>query len=91
MQFYSGKGAGTYATLDQLVAETLIPKEAVENVEKYGYKLDLTVTGTAFEISAVPIEYGKTGKTSYFVDASNVVRGGDHGGGPATIADKPMP
>ena len=91
MQFYSGKGAGTYATLDQLVAETLIPKEAVENVEKYGYKLDLTVTGTAFEISAVPLEYGKTGKTSYFVDASNVVRGGDHGGGPATIADKPMP
>ncbi len=90
-QFHSGKGAGTYATLDQLIAEQLIPKEAMENVGKYGYKLDMTVTGTAFEITAVPIEYGKTGKTSYFVDASNVVRGGDHGGGPATIADKPMP
>ena len=90
-QFHSGKGAGAYATLDQLIAEQLIPKEAMENVGKYGYKLDITVTGTAFEITAVPIEYGKTGKTSYFVDASNVVRGGDHGGGPATIADKPMP
>ncbi len=88
--FQSGKGAGTYATLDQLIAEQLIPKEAVENVGKYGYKLDVTVTGTAFEITAVPIEYGKTGKMSYFVDASNVVRGGDHGGGPATVADKPV-
>jgi len=90
-QFHSGKGAGTYATLDQLVAEQLIPKEAMENVKTHGYALVMTVTGTAFEITAVPIEYGKTGKTSYFVDASNVVRGGDHGGGPATIADKPMP
>jgi hypothetical protein len=88
--FQSGKGAGTYATLDQLIAEQLIPKEAVENVGKYGYKLDVTVTGTAFEITAVPIEYGKTGKTSYFVDATNVLRGGDHGGGPATVADKPV-
>jgi len=76
-QFHSGKGAGAYATLDQLIAEQLIPKEAMENVGKYGYKLDISVTGTAFEITAVPIEYGKTGKTSYFVDASNVVRGGD--------------
>jgi len=38
----------------------------------------------------VPVEYGKTGKLSFFVDESKVLRGGDHGGGPATVADKPL-
>ena len=86
-QFRTGKGAGGYAALEQLVEEKLIPNEAVEN---FGYKLEVTVTSNRFEVTAVPIEYGKTGRMSYFVDESNVVRGGDHGGGPATIADRPV-
>ena len=90
-QFHSGKGAGAYATLDQLVAEKVIPKEMLDQVEKDGYKIEVTVTGNHFEIMAVPLEYGKTGKLSFFVDESNVVRGGDHGGAPATISDKPVP
>ena len=38
----------------------------------------------------MPIEYGKTGKMSFFVDESGVLRGADNGGGAATVADKPM-
>ena len=85
--YSSGKGAGSYATLDQLVAEKLIPRDVVEN---HGYKIEVMASGAKFEITAVPIEYGKTGRRSFFVDESNVVRGGDHGGGPATISDKPV-
>ena len=57
--------------------------------DKYGYKYEITVMGDQFEAVAMPKEYGKTGKRSFFVDKSGVVRGDDHGGGPATIADKP--
>jgi hypothetical protein len=41
-------------------------------------------------MTAVPIEYGKSGKLSFFVDETGVLRAGDHGGGPASIADKPV-
>jgi len=78
---------GSYVTLDELVAQQKINRELLEN---HGYKVYLTVTGNSFEVVAVPNEYGKTGKMSYFVNESQVLRAGDHGGGPATIADKPI-
>jgi hypothetical protein len=86
-QYRSGKGAGSFGTLEQLLAEGLVSKELIEN---HGYKIELTLSGSKFEVTAVPLEYGKTGKTSYYVDESNVLRGGDHGGGAATIADDPV-
>jgi uncharacterized protein DUF3352 len=80
-------GDGNYGTLDQLVEQSLVAKE---QLQQQGYKIDLTVMGSKFEASAVPIEYGKTGRMSFFVDESAVLRGADHGGGAATIADKPV-
>jgi hypothetical protein len=82
--FKSDKGDGRYATLDELLSESLISKELLEN---YGYRIELTVSGNRFEATAVPKEYGKTGRLSYFIDESGVLRAGDHGGGAATIAD----
>jgi hypothetical protein len=87
-QFKSEKGGGAnYATLEQLIKEGRISKDIVED---HGYKFELLITGDNFEVTAVPVEYGKTGKTSYYIDQKNVLRGGDHAGGPATIADKPI-
>ena len=85
--FQATKGNGRYASLDELVSEGLLSKEAFD---KYGYQIDLRVSGTGFEVTATPLEYGKTGKASFFIDESGVMRGGDHAGGPATIADKPV-
>jgi hypothetical protein len=48
------------------------------------------LSGNKFEATAVPIEYGVTGTLSYFIDESGVLRGGDHGGGAATLADQPV-
>jgi len=78
---------GNYGSLDDLVKEGLVPKDLTE---KYGYKLEVTILSNKFEATATPLEYGKTGKNSFFVDETNVLRGGDHGGGPATISDRPM-
>jgi Protein of unknown function (DUF3352) len=86
-QYRSDKGHDAYATLDQLIAEHMVQKELIEN---HGYKIALTVSGDKFEATAAPIEYGKTGRLSYFVDESAVVRGADHAGAPATISDKPL-
>lgn len=80
-------GKGNYGTMDKLVEGKLFPAEVLE---KYGYRFDITVVGDQFEAVATPREYGKTGKRSFFVDKSGVVRGDDHGGGPATVADKPI-
>jgi hypothetical protein len=80
-------GKGSYGTIANLTEQKLLPPDIFD---KYGYKFELTVMGDQFEAVATPKEYGKTGKRSFFVDKSGVVRGDDHGGAPATSADKPV-
>jgi hypothetical protein len=84
--YKAGPGKGTYGSIDMLANEKLVQKDVFE---KYGYRFDLFVSGDHFEATATPAEYGKTGKRSFFVDQTGVVRGDDHGGGPASSADKP--
>ena len=80
-------GSGSYGSLDQMIEAKLIgPKEMFDH---YGYKFEVTALGDHFEATAMPVEYGKTGKRSFFVDQTGVVRGDDHGGGPANALDKP--
>ncbi len=85
--FKSGKGAGSYATLEHLISEKLIDKYMLDNS---GYRVDLVTMGEKFEASAVPLQYGKTGKLSFFIDETGILRGSDHGGAPATAADDPI-
>ena len=86
-QYRSGEGQGSFASLEKLIESQMVPKEFVEN---NGYKIEITLSGNKFEATATPVEYGKTGKTSYYIDDSNVLRGADHGGGAASAADKPI-
>ncbi|HYR76050.1 MAG TPA: hypothetical protein VEM96_09415 [Pyrinomonadaceae bacterium] len=85
--YQSTTGKGKYGTLDDLVEAKLVNREFLE---KYGYRIEVTASDDQFEAVATPREYGKTGKRSFFVDKSGVVRGDDHGGGPATVADNPI-
>ena len=78
------QGKGQYGSLDQLTSQHLVSKEMIRD---YGYRFDLIVSGNKFTVTAVPTEYNKTGRLSYFVDESGVVRAGDHGGAPATVTD----
>jgi hypothetical protein len=85
--FKATEGNGGYGSLEQLESAGLLSKEMLD---KYGYRLELSASADKFEITAVPVEYGKTGRLSYFIDESQVLRAGDHGGGPATLSDEPM-
>lgn len=78
---------GNYGTLDELVSKSFVHKEMMEN---HGYNFLVSVSGNAFEAVAVPIEYGKSGRLSFFIDNSGILRGGDHGGGAATASDDPF-
>jgi hypothetical protein len=40
-----------------------------------------------FELAATPVEYGKTGRRSFFLDAGGILRGADKQGAVATSAD----
>ena len=86
-QYKKDKGAGSYGTLEQLIATNMVPKDMLEH---NGYKFEMTVTGDKFELFAVPTEYGKTGTFSYFIDQSRVLRGADRGGASATSSDPPI-
>ena len=86
--FYkSGKGKGSFATRDQLMSENLVPKLMLV---REAYRIEITVTGDKFEATATPTEYGKTGRQSFYLDESGIIRGADHGGQPASVADKPL-
>jgi hypothetical protein len=85
--YKTAAGKGTYGTLDKLIEEKLVGRKMFED---YGYEYNVVVIGDGFEVTAMPREYGTTGKRSFFVDKSGVVRGDDHGGEPATVADKPI-
>jgi len=39
------------------------------------------------ELAATPVEYGKIGRRSFFLDSGGVLRGGDKQGAVATSAD----
>ena len=85
--YKSSVGKGSYGTIDRLAEQNLLTKDSFEN---HGYRFDMNVFGAQFEVTATPLEYGKTGRRSFFVDQSGVVRGDDHQGGPATSTDKPI-
>jgi hypothetical protein len=77
---------GAYVPLEQLIADQKVSKEIFENT---GYKFEVVVSGDDFEVTAVPIEYGKSGKMSFFIDKSRVLRAADHAGAAATVNDPP--
>lgn len=80
-------GDGRFGSLDELIATNLLSKEIRQ---QFGYRIELSNSGKRFEAIAVPVTYGESGRLSYFIDETSVLRGGDHGGGAATISDQPV-
>ena len=87
-QTYSVTGDGAYATMEQLLDKGLIadPSQGKLSV----YKFDARVTEHGFQATAVPAKYGITGKRSFYLDESRIVRGADKGGAAAGSADPPL-
>ena len=81
------KTNGSFGTLEQLIGANLLTRDSLE---RSGYKFDVIVIGDKYEATAVPAEYGKSGTLSLFIDETQVLRGADRSGAPATVSDPPI-
>jgi type IV pilus assembly protein PilA len=81
-----------FGTLEELAASNLIDAKLAKG-SKNGYEFSVVVDSSnpeAFEVYCVPSEYRSTGRRSFYVDETFVLRGGDNSGGPSSKQDEPL-
>ena len=79
------ESGGTYASLDELVNKGIIGDPARGKLT--GYRFEVRVKPGGYEATAVPVQYGISGKRSFYIDESHVLRGGERRGAKATSLD----
>jgi hypothetical protein len=87
---HSQQNNGQFGDMAALIAKGLIPKD-LEGTETTGYRFRINVTADkkSWTAAAEPAQYGRTGKLSFFMDATGV-RSGDFAGKPVTVpVDQP--
>jgi len=79
---YSQQHNGLFADLATLISLGLLPKD-LEGTESTGYRFHVNAPagGKSWNAAAEPAQYGRTGRLSFFLDASGV-RSSDTGGKP---------
>jgi len=87
---YAVANQGRCATIEELIKLRALPAE-LESGQASGYRFELSVTEDrkSFSGLAVPAEYGKTGRLSFYADARGV-RAEDLKGAPATSNSPPL-
>jgi hypothetical protein len=72
----------------------LNPELAVGTRHGYRFTVDIKASRynepPGFEAVGVPVTYGDTGKRSFYVDETGVIRASDNQGAPATAFDPPL-
>jgi type II secretory pathway pseudopilin PulG len=86
---------GTYGTMEQLAEPQLVDADLASG-KRHGYKFKITAIPAGpsypmgFEAIAVPLEYGSTGRRSFLVDETGVIRAANNRGGDPTRSDPPV-
>lgn len=82
---YSQQHNGQFGSMSELITAGLVPKD-LEGTDSTGYKFQInkTADGKAWYATAEPNQYGRTGRLSFYLDASGV-RSGDTGGKPLPV------
>jgi hypothetical protein len=84
------KAKQRFTTLDELVGLGGVSKQLLNGSESgYRFRLSVSDDGQSFRVIAVPAEYGRTGRLSFYVDQTNAIRGEDKEGQPATASSPP--
>ncbi len=84
-----------FGELNELVADRLVDPELASG-SRFGYRFKVVVSRdefqnqSVFSVVGVPVSYPSTGRRSFFVDESGVIRGVDSQGGEATKYDAPL-
>lgn len=88
-------GNGNYGTLEELGKEKLI-NAVVADGHRYGYLFRIRTekfspeSPASFEIVAIPRQYGRTGRRSFYVNENGVIVAADRKGGEANAGDDPL-
>lgn len=84
---YSQGHNGQFGNMAELIAAGLIPKD-IEGPESTGYRFQImrSADGKSWHATAEPAQHDKTGRLSFYLDASGV-RSGDVGGKPLGTKD----
>ena len=86
---------GHYGTLDELASKGLVDTMLGRGT-KSGYKFSVEVKPSeypnpeGFEVVCIPVTYQSTGRRSFYIDDSFVIRAADNHGGPSTKFDNPL-
>lgn len=82
---YGQSHNGQFGNTAELIAAGLIPKD-IEGTESTGYRFQIfrAADGKSWYATAEPAQHGRTGRLSFYLDASGV-RSGDVGGKPLVL------
>lgn len=82
---YQVESGGEYGTLDQLIQKRYVNDPSSGKLT--GYRFDVQVKRGGFQVTAVPVQSGISGKRSFYLDETNIMHGADKQGAPATASD----
>jgi hypothetical protein len=82
---YSQNHNGQFGNTAELVAAGVVPKD-IEGPESTGYRFQINraADGKSWYATAEPAQYGRTGRLSFYLDATGV-RSADNGGKPLVV------
>ena len=82
---YSQNRNGQFGNMAELVGAGVIPKD-IETPDSTGYRFQVnrSADGKSWYATAEPAQYGRTGRLSFYLDATGV-RSGDNGGKPLVV------
>ena len=82
---YSQGHNGQFGNTAELITAGLVPKD-IEGADSTGYRFQIVraADGKSWYATAEPAQYGRTGRLSFYLDASGV-RSGDAGGKPLVV------
>ena len=95
MSYQATAGRGYFGTLAELEGQNLINAQLASGTRS-GYKFAVDASlkdfegSPAFAVVAVPTDYPSTGKRSFFIDETGVIRGEDNHGLEATQSAPPL-
>ena len=93
MTYWATYGNGNYASTLEALRQFGRIDAALASGSKYGYIFAMSATPNSpqtpasFFVTATPQRYPKTGRRSFYINASRVLRGGDKNGEIATTSD----
>ena len=82
---YAGIHTSQFGNMAELIAAGFLPKD-IDGPETTGYRFQVirAADGKSWYATAEPAQYGRTGRLSFYLDASGV-RSGDAGGKPLVV------